>query len=231
MFERFTEGARQVVVLAQEESRLLGHNYIGTEHLLLGVLRQDDEGVTSTLAAHGITLDTVRADIVQIVGPGNENTSGQIPFTPRAKKVLELSLRESQALSHGVIAPLHLTLALAREGEGVAAHILQEHGLEATVLERVLSAQEPYGLGADVYKRRLAVVEARLAAWEHRAELIEIAAAAADGKEAEALVAQRLGLTDELARDVLNMRLQQFDTQHVRGLRQERESLREQLGD
>ena len=124
MFERFTERARQVVVLAQEESRLLKHNYIGTEHVLLGLLREQEGLAARALHDLGITVERVRAQVVRIVGSGEEVTSGQIPFTPRAKKVLELALREALSLGHNYIGTEHILLGLVRENEGVAARIL-----------------------------------------------------------------------------------------------------------
>ncbi len=124
MFERFTERARQVVVLAQEEARTLKHNYIGTEHILLGLLREQEGLAARVLESLELTAERVRALVVRIVGSGEEVTSGQIPFTPRAKKVLELSLREALSLGHDYIGTEHILLGLVRENEGVAARIL-----------------------------------------------------------------------------------------------------------
>ncbi len=124
MFERFTERARQVVVLAQEEARNLKHNYIGTEHILLGLLREEEGLAARVLESLDITVERVRAQVVRIVGSGEEVTSGQIPFTPRAKKVLELALREALSLGHNYIGTEHILLGLVRENEGVAARIL-----------------------------------------------------------------------------------------------------------
>src|SRR6059036_423911 len=124
MFERFTERARQVVVLAQEEARILKHNYIGTEHILLGLLREEEGLAARVLESLDITVERVRSQVVRIVGSGEEVTSGQIPFTPRAKKVLELALREALSLGHNYIGTEHILLGLVRENEGVAARIL-----------------------------------------------------------------------------------------------------------
>src|SRR5680860_379797 len=124
MFERFTERARQVVVLAQEEARTLKHNYIGTEHILLGLLREEEGLAARVLESLEITVERVRSQVVRIVGSGEEVTSGQIPFTPRAKKVLELALREALSLGHNYIGTEHILLGLVRENEGVAARIL-----------------------------------------------------------------------------------------------------------
>src|SRR5438128_9852442 len=124
MFERFTERARQDVVLAQEEARTLKPNYIGTEHILLGLLREEEGLAARVLESLDITVERVRAQVVRIVGSGEEVTSGQIPFTPRAKKVLELALREALSLGHNYIGTEHILLGLVRENEGVAARIL-----------------------------------------------------------------------------------------------------------
>src|SRR5512140_211718 len=124
MFERFTERARQVVVLAQEEARSLKHNYIGTEHLLLGLLREEEGVAARVLDSLDVSVEEVRAAVVRIVGSGEESPQGQIPFTPRAKKVLELALREALSLGHNYIGTEHILLGLVREDEGVAARIL-----------------------------------------------------------------------------------------------------------
>ena len=130
MFERFTERARQVVVLAQQEALRLKHNYIGTEHILLGLLREEEGLAARILESLDVTLDETRTEVARIVGPGDEVTTGQIPFTPRAKKVLELSLREALALGHNYIGTEHLLLGLVSEEEGVAARILLDFGAD-----------------------------------------------------------------------------------------------------
>ena len=139
MFERFTDGARRAVVLAQEEARLLDHNYIGTEHLLLGLI-ETREGIASTaLVALGVGGPRVREAVESIVGRGSEPPVGHIPFTPRAKKVLELALRESLQLGHNYIGTEHLLLGLIREGEGVACQVLEHVGVDvAQVRETVV---------------------------------------------------------------------------------------------
>src|ERR1039458_4455294 len=124
VFERFTERARQVVVLAQEEARALRHTYIGTEHILLGLLREQEGLAARVLESLDITLERVRSEVVRIVGSGEEFPAGQIPFTPRAKQVLELALREALSLGHNYIGTEHILLGLVRENEGVAARIL-----------------------------------------------------------------------------------------------------------
>ena len=131
MFERFTERARQVVVLAQDEARALKHNYIGTEHILLGLLREEEGLAARVLESLDITVEEVRAQVARIVGQGDEVTSGQIPFTPRAKKVLELALREALSLGHNYIGTEHILLGLVRENEGVAARILLDFDADA----------------------------------------------------------------------------------------------------
>ncbi len=131
MFERFTERARQVVVLAQDEARALKHNYIGTEHLLLGLLREEEGLAARVLESLDITVEEVRAQVARIVGQGDEVTTGQIPFTPRAKKVLELALREALSLGHNYIGTEHILLGLVRENEGVAARILLDFDADA----------------------------------------------------------------------------------------------------
>ena len=131
MFERFTERARQVIVLAQDEARTLKHNYIGTEHVLLGLLREEQGLAARALEGLDITVERVRAQVVRIVGSGEEVTTGQIPFTPRAKKVLELALREALSLGHNYIGTEHLLLGLVRENEGVAARILLDFDADA----------------------------------------------------------------------------------------------------
>jgi hypothetical protein len=130
MFERFTDRARRVVVLAQEEAGRLNHNYIGTEHLLLGLIHEGEGIAARALEALGIRLEVVRAEVEEIIGRGSEPPAGRIPFTPRAKKVLELSLREALQLSHSYIGTEHILLGLIREGEGVAAQVLVTLGAD-----------------------------------------------------------------------------------------------------
>ncbi|MBT8197756.1 MAG: ATP-dependent Clp protease ATP-binding subunit [Acidimicrobiia bacterium] len=130
MFERFTDRARRVVVLAQEEARLLNHSYIGTEHILLGLIHEGEGVAARSLESMGISLESVRSQVVEIIGQGSQAPSGHIPFTPRAKKVLELSLREALQLGHNYIGTEHILLGLIREGEGVAAQVLQKLGAE-----------------------------------------------------------------------------------------------------
>ncbi|MBF8251723.1 MAG: ATP-dependent Clp protease ATP-binding subunit ClpC [Actinobacteria bacterium] len=130
MFERFTDRARRVVVLAQEEARMLNHNYIGTEHILLGLIHEGEGVAAKALESLGISLEDVRAQVQEIIGQGQQAPSGHIPFTPRAKKVLELSLREALQLGHNYIGTEHILLGLIREGEGVAAQVLVKLGAD-----------------------------------------------------------------------------------------------------
>ena len=130
MFERFTDRARRVVVLAQEEARMLNHNYIGTEHILLGLIHEGEGVAAKALESLGISLDAVREQVQEIIGKGQQAPSGHIPFTPRAKKVLELSLREALQLGHNYIGTEHILLGLIREGEGVAAQVLVKLGAD-----------------------------------------------------------------------------------------------------
>ena len=163
MFERFTDRARRVVVLAQEEARLLNHNYIGTEHILLGLLNEGEGIAAKALESLGINLSGVREQVVEIIGQGQQAPTGHIPFTPRAKKVLELSLREALQLGHNYIGTEHILLGLIREGEGVAAQVLQKLGAELQKVRQTViqllsgpsgsEEQPPAGAGASTSSR------------------------------------------------------------------------------
>src|SRR6188474_3349847 len=145
MFERFTDRARRVVVLAQEEARMLNHNYIGTEHILLGLIHEGEGVAAKSLESLGISLEGVRSQVEEIIGQGQQAPSGHIPFTPRAKKVLELSLREALQLGHNYIGTEHILLGLIREGEGVAAQVLVKLGAELTrVRQQVIQLLSGY---------------------------------------------------------------------------------------
>ncbi|ACQ81646.1 ATPase AAA-2 domain protein [Beutenbergia cavernae DSM 12333] len=145
MFERFTDRARRVVVLAQEEARLLNHNYIGTEHILLGLIHEGEGVAAKALESLGISLDIVRQQVIEIIGEGQQAPTGHIPFTPRAKKVLELSLREALQLGHNYIGTEHILLGLIREGEGVAAQVLGKLGADLNrVRQQVLQLVQGY---------------------------------------------------------------------------------------
>ena len=145
MFERFTDRARRVVVLAQEEARLLNHNYIGTEHILLGLIHEGEGVAAKALESLGISLEAVRNQVEEIIGQGGASPSGHIPFTPRAKKVLELSLREALQLGHNYIGTEHILLGLIREGEGVAAQVLVKLGADLSrVRQQVIQLLSGY---------------------------------------------------------------------------------------
>jgi ATP-dependent Clp protease ATP-binding subunit ClpC len=149
MFERFTEWARQVVVLGQDEARTLEHGYIGTEHLLLGLLRVEQGLAAHALGTLGITEEAARAQVAAIVGRGTGVTTGQIPFTRRAKEVLELALREALALGHNYIGTEHILLGMVRENEGVGAQVLHDLGADAdTVRGAVMPLLSGPSLGA-----------------------------------------------------------------------------------
>jgi ATP-dependent Clp protease ATP-binding subunit ClpA len=188
MFERFTDQARRVVVLAQEEARNLGHGYIGTEHILLGLLSEGEGLAAQALGALEITLDAARAQVSEIIGAGTGQPAGHIPFTPRTKKVLELSLREAQRLGDSYIGTEHILLGLAREGEGVGVQVLDRLGAgkdrvlaQILVTRRVAPGEElrrvpagrmpagaPISIGAvmnrlDEIMERLAAIENQLA--------------------------------------------------------------------
>jgi hypothetical protein len=190
MFERFTDRARRVVVLAQEEAMRLDHNYIGTEHLLLGLLREEQGVAAVALAAVGVELEAVRVRLEEAVGRGTEPQSGHIPFTPRAKKVLELSLREALQLGHNYIGTEHILLGLIREGNGLAAQFIVGIGvppsrLRAQVIRLLrdmpapMRAAEQAARGAVIpglgerglvsnFRAQMKSVEARLKAVEQR---------------------------------------------------------------
>ena len=192
MFERFTERARRVVVLAQEEARMLNHDYVGTEHILLGLLHEGEGVAARALESLGISLDAMREAVEGIIGRGQQAPSRHIPFTPRAKKALELSLREALQLGHDYIGTEHILLGLIREGDGVAAQVLTNAGVDLNqARQRVIgllhgrreedvappssapapapaSAPAPATLTADDLVSRLASVAARLEAIERR---------------------------------------------------------------
>jgi ATP-dependent Clp protease ATP-binding subunit ClpC len=161
MFEKFTDKARRVVVLAQEEAKLLNHNYIGTEHILLGLIHEGEGVAAKALESLGINLDSVREQVQEIIGQGQQAPTGHIPFTPRAKKVLELSLREALQLGHSYIGTEHLLLGLIREGEGVAAQVLTKLGADTNrVRQQVIQllsgfqSKETVAVGGDTAEKQ-----------------------------------------------------------------------------
>ncbi len=143
MFERFTGRARHAIVLSQEEARLLSHNYIGTEHVLLGLLGEPESIAGLVLEGFGFTRDGVRAEVEKRVGRGKKAPGGHIPFTPRAKKTLELSLREALAIKHNYIGTEHILLGLIREGDGIAAQIMRDQADLADIRAAVIAAVPP----------------------------------------------------------------------------------------
>ena len=147
MFEKFTDRARRVVVQAQEEARTLNHSYIGTEHILLGLIREGAGVGAKALESLGISLEAVRRQVEETIGRGQHSPSGHIPFTPQAKKVLELSLSEALQLHHSYIGTEHILLGLIREGDGVAAQVLAEHGADLDrVREQVVQLLHEYSI-------------------------------------------------------------------------------------
>jgi ATP-dependent Clp protease ATP-binding subunit ClpC len=175
MFERFTDRARRVVVLAQDEARMLGHNYIGTEHILLGLIHEGDGVAAKALTTMGIGLEATRQQVESIIGRGQGAPKGHIPFTPRAKKVLELSLREALQLGHDYIGTEHILLGLIREGDGVAAQVLAGFGADLNRVRQQV-VQLLHGVpgagfapgGSDDLRERLTTIAARLAVIERR---------------------------------------------------------------
>ena len=166
MFERFTERARQVVVLAQEEARVLKHNYIGTEHILLGLLREEESLAARVLRSFDVTVESARALVVRIVGSGEEVTSGHIPFTPGAKKVLEYALREALSHAHDDIATYHILLGLLRQKDGVGARVLRDLAVDGQeARDRVLAE---LGNAPDEGPRGLADSPAHEPPWQNR---------------------------------------------------------------
>jgi Clp amino terminal domain, pathogenicity island component/UvrB/uvrC motif len=182
VFQRFTDRARRVVVLAQEEARMLGHNYIGTEHILLGLIREGEGVAAKALESLGISLEVVRQQVEEIIGQGQGEQRGHIPFTPRAKNVLELSLREAQQLGHHYIGTEHILLGLIREGEGEAAQVLVKLGADLNrvrqqVIRLLHGYQENEPEAAPGGRRRgrpPSDVPARVSALEARLSAIEL---------------------------------------------------------
>ncbi|MCE0485786.1 ATP-dependent Clp protease ATP-binding subunit [Ornithinimicrobium sediminis] len=174
MFERFTDRARRVVVLAQEEARMLNHNYIGTEHILLGLIHEGEGVAAKALESLGISLDAVREQVQEIIGQGQQSPTGHIPFTPRAKKVLELSLREGLQLGHNYIGTEHILLGLIREGEGVAAQVLVK-------------------LGADLNRVRQTVIQLLSGYQGKEAAAAGVGASSQEGQQAGSLVLDQFG--------------------------------------
>ena len=180
MFEQFTDRARRVVALAQDEARMLNHDYIGTEHILLGLIHEGDGVAAKALESLGISLDAVRQQVLEIIGRGEQAPPGHIPFTPRAKKVLELSLREALQLGHNYIGTEHILLGLIREGDGVAAQVLVKLGADLNrVRQQVIQllhgyqGKEPVSAGTGRGSRLVDDVLARIDALDRRLAAVE----------------------------------------------------------
>jgi ATP-dependent Clp protease ATP-binding subunit ClpA len=198
MFERFTAYARHVVVLAQEEARRLNHNYIGTEHVLLGLLGEPEGIAFQVLEAHGMTLDGVRQEVTDLIGLGKQEPGKHIPFTPRAKKTLELSLREALQLHHNYIGTEHILLGLIREGDGVAAQIMKGHAGDLAVIRTAVLARVSPGIAETgrrlrwarratlEFRERGAVGEVGLVAGQPAEQAVLTASPAADATLSEA---------------------------------------------
>jgi ATP-dependent Clp protease ATP-binding subunit ClpA len=221
MFERFTDRARRVVVLAQEEARMLEHNYIGTEHLLLAMIHEGEGVAATALRALDVDLDTLRREVEALVGRGQQPTSGHIPFTPRAKKVLELALRESVQLGHDFIGTEHLLLGLVRGGEGPAAEVLQQRGIELnTVRQEVIRLLHGHQGGEGRRRRRVARARSAgegtmLEEISHQLHLLGARLAAIEDK---------LGIQESPARQ----RLRRVDAEIARVRRQKESAIDEQ---
>jgi ATP-dependent Clp protease ATP-binding subunit ClpC len=153
VFERYTDRARRVIVLGQEEARLLNHNYIGTEHLLLGLLKEGEGIGAQALTLHSVDMPALRSAVEEKIGKGTQAPSGHIPFTPRAKKVMELSLREALQLGHNYIGTEHILLGLIREGEGMAAQVLADRGIKLNDVRKTI-----LNLVGKQYEQRRAVL-------------------------------------------------------------------------
>jgi ATP-dependent Clp protease ATP-binding subunit ClpC len=154
MFERMTDRARRVIVLAQEEARHLQHNYIGTEHILLGLIHEGEGVAAVALADLKVNLEEIRKEVEGIIGLGEQAPSGHIPFTPRAKKIIELALREALQLGHNYIGTEHILLGIIREGEGVAAQVLVKSGLDLNRVRQAVLKRLADALEESVRKRR-----------------------------------------------------------------------------
>jgi ATP-dependent Clp protease ATP-binding subunit ClpC len=178
MLDRFTDRARRVVKLAEEEARMLNHNYIGTEHILLGLIHEGDGVAAKALESLGISLLAVRQQVEEIIGQGQQVPSESIPFTPRAKKVLELSLRESKQLGHTYIGTEHILLGLIREGDGVAAQVLVKLGADLNRVRQqviqLISGQQPAGRLLPQAAAPVTEVQTRLETIEARLDTIDV---------------------------------------------------------
>ncbi len=222
MFERFTDRARRVVVLAQEEARMLEHNYIGTEHLLLGLIHEGEGVAAKALRALDVDLDTLRREVQALVGRGQQPTpEAHIPFTPQAKKTLELALRESVHLGHDYIGTEHLLLGLVREGEGPAAQVLQQRGIELNaVRQQVIRLLHGHEAGEGRRRRRVAFARPGVegATLEEIAHQLRVLGARL------AAIEERLGIEESPERQ----QLRSIDAEIARARRQKESAIDEQ---
>ena len=233
MFGRFTEGSRLTVVMAQEEARRLDHNYLGTEHLLAGLMHEHGGIAAQVLSEMGVQLDEVRVQIVRIAGRGKGGAVGQIPFTPNAKKALEHALAAARSLSMDMIGTEHMLLGLVRDSNALAARILLELGAEPEELrQRVLLAiGHPQALAAraEGARRRLRALDAILAALDRREEVARIAGEAANPPEAAHELSDALNLDLDQAEALLHMRVSDWTKSDRTRLQHERDRLRTEL--
>jgi ATP-dependent Clp protease ATP-binding subunit ClpC len=224
MFERFTDRARRVVVLAQEEARMLEHNYIGTEHVLLGLIHEGEGVAAKSLRALDVDLDTLRREVEALVGRGQQPQPGRhIPFTPQAKKALELALRESVHLGHDYIGTEHLLLGLVREGDGPAAQVLRQRGIELnTVRQEVI--RQLHGHQVRAGRRRRVAWARPVGEGGEGASLGEISRQLRVLGARLAAIEAKLGIEESPARQ----RLRQVDAEIARVRRQKESAIDEQ---
>jgi len=223
MFERFTDRARRVVVLAQEEARMLDHDYIGTEHLLLGLIHEGDGVAAKALRALDVDLDTLRREVEALVGRGQQAQRGHIPFTPQAKKTLELALRESVHLGHDYIGTEHLLLGLVREGEGPAAQVLEQRGIELNAVRQEVIRQLHGHQGRGGRRRRVVWARSVVTGGEGVAPE-EISRQLRVLSARLAAIEAKLGIEESPARQ----RLRQVDAEIARVRRQKESAIDEQ---
>jgi ATP-dependent Clp protease ATP-binding subunit ClpA len=235
VFERFTEGSRLTVVMAQEEARRLDHNYLGTEHLLAGLMHEHGGIAAQALSEMGVKLEEVRVEIVRIAGRGKGGAVGQIPFTPNAKKALEHALAAARSLSMDMIATEHMLLGLVRDSNALAARILLELGAEPEELrQRVLLAiGHPQALAAraEGARRRLRALDAILAALDRREEVARITGEAANPREAAHELSDALNLDLDQAEALLHMRVSDWTKADRTRLQHERDKLSAELAE
>jgi ATP-dependent Clp protease ATP-binding subunit ClpA len=234
MFERFTDGARQAIVLAQNEARALGHRYIGVEHLLLGLLGEESGAASPALRSFGVTPELARNEIARMVPTAAPVTHGQMPFTPDAKRVLERALREGLALGENHIDTGHLLLALLSETDGVSAAVLRTLGADAEAIrDMVLAAERDSSTkarrGRSTAERALKYVDAWLAAARAPERVLHAILAAETDDAAGDAVAQLLNVERWLAEFVIRQPLTTFTAEHLTAMQERRRQLIERL--